>query len=130
MGSLEVLPAGSIPPDPAEFVGTRTLADLLVRLHDHADVVLIDSPPLLPVSDAMTLCSTADAVILVARAGEVTRGMLAEVHRLLASVPATKLGFVLTNSQVDSRYGYGGYYGGYASATQPSQAQTQRGPVR
>ena len=114
-GWLQVLPAGVIPPDPAEFVGAPALSGMLLQLRDLADIVLIDSPPLLPVSDAMTLSSAVDGLVLVARAGAVHRGMLTEVHRLLASVPATKLGFVLTNSQADSRYGYGGYYGGYTS---------------
>ena len=114
-GWLQVLPAGIVPPDPAEFVGTRGLAEMLLQLRDLADVVLIDAPPLLPVSDAMTLSSAVDGVVLIARAGAVHRGMLSEVHRLLSSIPATKLGFVLTNSQADSKYGYGGYYGGYTS---------------
>jgi polysaccharide biosynthesis transport protein len=120
-GWLQVLPAGIVPPDPAEFVGTRGLAEMLLQLRDLADIVLIDSPPLLPVSDAMTLSSAADGLVLVARAGAVHRGMLAEVDRLLANIPATKLGFVLTNSQADSRYGYGGYYGGYTSAEQTTR---------
>jgi tyrosine-protein kinase len=114
-GWLQVMPAGISPPDPAEFVSAPALAGMLLQLRDLADIVLIDSPPLLPVSDAMTLTSAVDGLVLVARAGAVHGGMLTEVHRLLASVPAAKLGFVLTNSQADSRYGYGGYYGGYTS---------------
>ena len=117
-GSLRVLPAGVIPPDPAEFVGTRGLVEVLAELRGQADVVLVDSPPLLPVSDAMTLSSAVDGVILVARDRALHFGMLVEVRRLLSSVPATKLGFVLTNAQADSRYGYGGYYGGYTSTPQ------------
>ena len=117
-GWLQVLPAGIVPPDPAEFVGTRGLAEMLLQLRDLADVVLIDAPPLLPVSDAMTLSSAVDGVVLIARAGGVHRGMLSEVHRLLSSITAAKLGFVLTNSQADSKYGYGGYYGGYSSTPQ------------
>ena len=125
-GWLQVMPAGIVPPDPAEFVGTRGLAEMLLQLRDLAEVVLIDAPPLLPVSDAMTLSSELDGVVLVARAGAVHRGMLGEVHRLLSSVPATKLGFVLTNSQADGKYGYGGYYGGYTSTPQaPTQGQTR-----
>jgi succinoglycan biosynthesis transport protein ExoP len=125
-GCLQVLPAGTVPPDPAEFVGTRGLAEMLLQLRELADVVLVDTPPLLPVSDAMTLSSEIDGVVLIARAGAVHRGMLSEVQRLLSSVPATKLGFVLTNSQADSKYGYGGYYGRYTStAKAPAPDMTQ-----
>ena len=129
-GWLQVLPAGIVPPDPADFVGTRGLAEMLLQLRDLADVVLIDSPPLLPVSDAMALSSAVDGIILIARAGAVHRGMLSEVHRLLSSTPATKLGFVLTNSQADSKYGYGGYYGGYTSTPQAPTPGPKRESVR
>jgi succinoglycan biosynthesis transport protein ExoP len=128
-GWLKVLPAGIVPPDPAEFVGTRGLAEMLLQLRNLADVVLIDAPPLLPVSDAMTLSSDVDGVVLVARAGAVHHGMLSEVQRLLSSMPATKLGFVLTNSQADSRYGYGGYYGGYTSTPKAPDPDTTQESV-
>ena len=65
-GWLQVLPAGIVPPDPAEFVGTRGLAEMLLQLRDPADVDLIDAPPLLPVSDAMTLSSAVDGVVRTA----------------------------------------------------------------
>jgi tyrosine-protein kinase len=129
-GWLQVLPSGILPPDPAEFVGTRGLAEMLVQLRELADVVLIDAPPLLPVSDAMTLSSGVDGVVLIARAGAVHHGMLSEVQRLLSSMPATKLGFVLTNSQADSKYGYGGYYGGYTSAAKVPAPDMTRESVR
>jgi Mrp family chromosome partitioning ATPase/capsular polysaccharide biosynthesis protein len=129
-GWLQVLPAGIVQPDPAEFVGTRGLAEMLLQLRELADVVLIDAPPLLPVSDAMTLSSEVDGVVLIARAGAVHRGMLSEVQRLLSSIPATKLGFVLTNSQADSKYGYGGYYGGYSSTTKAPAPDMTRESLR
>ena len=72
-GWLQVLPTGIVPPDPAEFVGTRGLREMLLQLRDLADVILIDAPPLLPVSDAMTLSSAVDGVLLIARAGAVRR---------------------------------------------------------
>jgi len=125
-GSLDVLPAGSIPPDPAEFVGSRGLSDLLLRLRDSADIVLIDSPPILPVSDALTLSAVSDGVLLVAKSGAVRRNMLVEVNRLLGSVPTVKLGFVLTNAQADGSYGYGGYYGGYTSKAPEGVSVAQR----
>ena len=116
-GWLQVLPAGVVPPDPGQFVETRGLAEMLLQLRDLADVVLIDSPSLLTASDAMTLSSVVDGFVLIARAGAVHRGRLSEVQRLLSSIPAFKLGFILTDSQDDSKYGYGGYYDGNASTS-------------
>lgn len=108
-GLLEVLPAGPLPPDPGEFVGTRALADIFERLRERADFVLVDAPPVLHVGDAMTLSSRVDAILVVTRLSVVRRGMLDELHRLLETVPAAKLGFVLTGADVEDE-SYAGYY--------------------
>jgi|1186.fasta_scaffold00542_3 capsular exopolysaccharide synthesis family protein len=109
-GSLEVLPAGTIPPDPAEFASSPGLADVLADLKERTDVVLVDAPPVLAVSDAMTLSATVDAMIVVARANLVRRPMMTELRRQLAAAPCLKLGFVFTDAEADEQYGYG-YYG-------------------
>jgi tyrosine-protein kinase len=114
MQSLGVLPAGQLPPDPGEFVGTQALAATLADLRDQADLVIIDSPPLLHVSDALTLSTAVDGMIVVSRIDVVRRNMLTELHRLLAMCSAPKLGFVLTGADhEEGGYGYGGYYRTY-----------------
>ena len=116
-GRLDVLVSGPLPPDPGEFVGTRKLAGILVELRDRYDIVLIDSPPLLRVGDAMTLSSRADGVLVLTRLNLLKRSMLRETSRLLDSSPAAKLGYVVTGSQREAgysgSYGYGQAYGGY-----------------
>jgi Mrp family chromosome partitioning ATPase/capsular polysaccharide biosynthesis protein len=111
-GSLHVLPSGPIPPDPGEFVGTARLTEILEQLRDEADVVLIDAPPLFHVGDGLVLSAKVDAVIAVTRMEVVRRPMIAELKRLLDTMPATKLGFVLTGAESEESYGqgYGGYY--------------------
>ena len=109
---LEVLACGPVPPDPGEFVGTRALADILERLRERADLVLIDSPPLLHVGDAMTLSARVDGLVVVTRLNVVRRRLLNELHRLLETCPAAKLGFVLTEAEIEEDYGAYGY--GYA----------------
>jgi polysaccharide biosynthesis transport protein len=118
-GSLDVIPSGPVPPDPGEFVGTQALADILAQLHERADVILIDAPPLLHVGDAMALSARVDALFLVTRLNVVRRPMLAELRRVLHACPASKLGFVLTDALLEETYGYAGYsayhqYRGYA----------------
>ena len=108
-GRLDVLVSGPLPPDPGEFVGTRRLADILTALRSRYDIVVLDSPPLLRVGDAMTLSSRADGLIVVTRLNAVQRPMLRELSRMLDSVPATKLGYVVTGSQREA--GYSGSYG-------------------
>jgi succinoglycan biosynthesis transport protein ExoP len=111
-GALDVLPSGPIPPDPGEFVGTARLTEILEHLRSHADVVLIDSPPLLHVGDGLTLSSKVDAVLVVTRMEVMRRQMLTELHRLLDTMPAHKLGFIVTGAEAEEGYesGYGGYY--------------------
>lgn len=111
-GALDVLPSGPIPPDPGEFVGTARLTEILEHLRSHADVVLIDSPPLLHVGDGLTLSSKVDAVLVVTRMEVMRRQMLTELQRLLDTMPAHKLGFIVTSAEAEEGYesGYGGYY--------------------
>ena len=114
-GVLEVLRSGPIPPDPGEFAGTHALEAIIGALRDRADLVIIDSAPLLHVGDSVTLSSKVDAMLLVARLNIVRRGMLNELHRVLETCPAQKLGFVVTGSNLEDGYGYGGYGYGYSS---------------
>jgi len=108
---LGVLPAGRLPADPGELVGTPALAALLGALKDRADLVLIDAPPVLRVGDALTLSRTVDALIVVTRLGVVRSAMLTELTRLLTASPAAKLGFVVTGGSAVEDLPYGGYYG-------------------
>ena len=110
-GHLSVLPAGFLPASPGELVGTEAVALILAELRGDFDYVLIDSPPLLTVSDAATLSTRVDALFVVVRLGLVNRSMLRDLARVLSAVPATKLGFVLTGVEAGEQYGYGRYAG-------------------
>ena len=104
-------PSGPIPPDPGEFVGTARLTEILEHLRSHADIVLVDAPPLFHVGDGLVLSSKADAVLVVTRMDVMRRAMLGELSRLLHTMPAHKLGFILTGAEDEEGYGYG--YGSY-----------------
>ena len=106
---LSVLPAGSAPASPGEFVGTTALGQLLDSLKGEFDFVLIDAPPMCVVGDAMTLSAHVDAIIVVARLGVANRQNLKDLHRELTASPARKLGIVLTGVDPKESYGYGGY---------------------
>ena len=109
---LGILPAGQLPPNPGEFVGTHALAETLAELGEHADIVIIDSPPLLHVSDALTLSASVDAIVVVAKLDSARRNILSELSRVLATCQAPRLGFILTGAEHDEayEYGYGGDY--------------------
>jgi non-specific protein-tyrosine kinase len=118
-GVLEVVPSGPLPPDPGEFVGLSALSEVLDRLRARADFVLIDSPPLLQVGDALTLSTRVDAIVLVARLDLIRRPMLTELHRALEKSPAAKLGFVLAGAELEEGYGYASY-GEYYTSSGPA----------
>jgi Mrp family chromosome partitioning ATPase len=132
--SLSVLPAGRVPLDPGEFVGTPALAEVLAEVRERADVVIVDTPPILHVSDAMTLSTAMDAMLVVTRIDVVQRNMLRELRRLISVSPAAKLGFVLTGADhEEGSYGYAGYYQGTESRDEPwttdSMSQTGSTPT-
>ncbi len=120
-GQLWVLPAGFLPASPGELVGTRAVANILDELRKGADFVLVDAPPLLAVSDALTLSTRVDALLVVVRLGIVDRPMLRELARQLDVSPARKLGFVLAGGTPSEGYGY---YG-----AQAPQEETTRSPI-
>jgi succinoglycan biosynthesis transport protein ExoP len=110
-GLLEVLPAGPIPGDAAELLDSRAMTELLRELRTRADVVLVDAPPMLPVTDAMVLSTKVDAVVVVARARLASRPQLVALGRALEACAAPRLGFVFVGGAADEVQEYGGYVG-------------------
>jgi capsular exopolysaccharide synthesis family protein len=112
-GGLTVLPSGSIPPNPSELLGSRNMSDLLVSLRKTFQVIIIDSPPLLPVTDAAIVAAKADGAILVVRYGLTKRQQVSAAVDALKAVDARVLGTLLNRTPtrgVDSySYGYGYY---------------------
>jgi succinoglycan biosynthesis transport protein ExoP len=111
---LAVLPAGDRPPNPSELLGSRRLQELLKLLTQHVDVVVIDSPPVLPVTDAAVLAQSVDGVLLVVDAGETRRGVAQHAVDSLRQVGANVIGAVLNRVSThkgDYYYYYHEYYG-------------------
>lgn len=106
---LLVLPAGPLPPNPAEMLGSPRMRSLLDELNEEADLVIIDSPPVVVVTDAAVLAPLTDGVILVVAAGEVNREVAQQAKSQLAAVRARVLGIVLNGVEEDVS-GYSSYY--------------------
>jgi non-specific protein-tyrosine kinase len=92
---LAVLPAGTVPPNPAELLGSQRMATVLAELAGRCDIVVIDTPPVLPVTDAVVLAAQADATLLVARYGKAQRSLVVEASKRLRGVGAYVVGSVL-----------------------------------
>jgi len=110
-GSLSVLIAGPRPPDPGEFIGSQRLRQIVDELAEMFDLVIIDTPPVLRVGDAMTLSTSVDGILVVTKLNVIRRQMLSELRQALAAAPAAKLGFIVTGSRDLAGYGYGYGYG-------------------
>lgn len=109
VGSLHVVPLGTIPPRAADAAFTLGLEQVLGRLAPRADLMLIDSPPLLRVGDALALTNYVDGLLVVTNLRTIRPSMLDELHRVLAECPAAKLGFMVTGAEVEGDYGYLSY---------------------
>jgi capsular exopolysaccharide synthesis family protein len=111
---LYAIPAGPIPPNPSELLGSPIFAGLLDRLvrEGKIDHVIVDSPPLLSVSDSLILASHLEGTILVVKAGQTARESLAEAMARLRQSRVPVIGAVLNAvSEEGHRYYYGRYYG-------------------
>jgi capsular exopolysaccharide synthesis family protein len=106
--NLVVVGAGRIPPNPSELLGSQRMRDLVAQLSQSA-LVIIDTPPLLPVTDAAILATRADGALIVTSAGRTTYDMLQKALDNLERANAHPLGVVL--NKVPRRGGAGGYYG-------------------
>ena len=110
LGVIEVIPAGPVPPAPAEFVRSKAVASIVGAMRQRADIVILDTPPLLPVSDARQLSTLADGVLIVARLDLLRRPMVADLGRALDVLTTRRLGVVVTGGR-ESTQGYTyGYY--------------------
>jgi receptor protein-tyrosine kinase len=124
---LTVLTAGTIPPNPSELLGSVAARKILDELRNRFDYVIIDSPPLLAVTDGLILAAQADGALVVVRAGQTKRDQLTHAIGMLNDVGATILGTVLTliPSRGGGAYSYNYYYGhAYGDSTSTSAAES------
>lgn len=112
--NLSVLPCGPIPPNPAELISSERMRLLLKELGQKYDHILIDSPPLINVTDPVILSTMVDGVILVVQAGRSTRDIVRRARQELGSVGAKIFGVVLNNLDI-KREGYDSYLSTYGS---------------
>ena len=108
---LDALTAGVIPPNPSELLGSERMQNVLQRAKEQYDYVLIDTPPVMPVTDALIVSRFVDGMILVIASAEVKVEMAREVKNQLVNAGANILGVVLNKVRSEHHgYGYGYYY--------------------
>ncbi len=118
--SLDLLPSGSIPPNPSELLGSEGMQRLLGELRREYEYIVIDTPPTLPVTDAAVVATAADATILVVRSGMTEEVPMRRAIDQLRRVHARIAGIVLTGITQRNDYHYSYYTYPQAGAARPS----------
>ena len=126
-GILDVLASGPLPPNPSELLASRPMAAMLQELRGHYDVILIDSPPLLPVTDAAAVAPATDGAILVCRFKQTARPEVGTAARALKAVAAPLLGTVFTMVPSSGAHAYGQSHNAYYRAQQSAAAPVRPG---
>jgi capsular exopolysaccharide synthesis family protein len=111
---LYVLPCGPTPPNPAELLLTKRFETVLGELARRFDRIILDSPPIQPVTDAVVLSKRVDGVVFVVRASKTLRDELRRSARMIRDVGGSIVGVIVNELDARDSYGYGGY-GGYGS---------------
>ncbi len=110
--NLDVLTAGPIPPNPSELLNSKRMLNFLKAVEPMYDLVVIDVPPLLEVTDTQVLSDKLDGIVLVVRAGVTQKAGVARAVEMLKISKARLLGYVLNDADSeDAAYGYGYGYG-------------------
>jgi len=134
--NLFAVSAGYIPPNPAELLGSPRMKQGLSLLDEYFDHIVIDSPPVLSVTDARIVSTVVDGVVLVVKGGETPKEAVLRTKRLLQEVHAHVIGTLLNNVDVHSAdyhyyskyyyYGYGKKYGyGYGAKLEKEEGVQQ-----
>ncbi len=104
--NLAIMASGPLPPNPSEIVSSKRSAEILRDLGSGLDVVLVDCPPVLGVSDPIALSQSVDAVVVVATTGETTRKEVRRTVDLLSKAGAPIVGTILNQVTAEDTYGY------------------------
>jgi capsular exopolysaccharide synthesis family protein len=112
--NLDVIPSGPIPPNPSELLGSARMDSLILQLREKYDIVLIDAPPVLVVTDGKLIASKCDGVVLVVHSKKSKRDMVRKAKEQLERVKANVLGVVLNGKRRSEREAFDTYYYGKA----------------
>ncbi|MFM8305244.1 MAG: polysaccharide biosynthesis tyrosine autokinase [Actinomycetota bacterium] len=131
---IGLVASGPLPPNPAELLASKRAVEVIEELDRRCDLLLIDSPPVLPVTDALVISGLVDGVLLVAGAGSSTKRGVKRSAELLRQVDAPLIGSILNGVQSKHEYGYAYgdnryYLDGASTAPQPAD-ETRNGRSR
>lgn len=129
-GRLRILPGAAPPPNPAVMLGSQRMRTLLAELSEQVDMVVIDTPGLLAVSDAIPLFSQVAGNVIVSRLNKTPKDAVSRAKQVIESAGGTVLGSVVTGAHAGGIYGYYGYYGYYGAQNSRDKEEAGNGRLR
>lgn len=123
-GGVDVLASGSLPPNPSELLSSHQMRSLLTELRGYYDTILVDTPPLLPVTDAAAVAPSTDGVLLVCRFKETTSDQVVRSVEALAAVSVDVLGTIFTMVPSSGPRAYAQYNSYYRTDTSKARDGT------
>ena len=108
--NLDLIPSGPIPPNPAELLQSKAMAQVIAELRERYDVVLFDGTPAIAVTDAAVMANQVDGTVLVLQAHQTPRDVAIEAKTLLDQAQARLLGVVLNGVRPQDQKNYQYYY--------------------
>ena len=127
---LQVLPCGQRPPNPAELIDSDAMAQIVADLKQRAEIILFDSPPVVPVTDALLLAAYCDEVLVVCEAGAASRPGVLRARQLLEQARAPIAGIVLNKIEPGKHGYYYEYYYYYGDGQEPRHRKRRALPRR
>jgi capsular exopolysaccharide synthesis family protein len=122
-----ILPCGTLPPNPSEILDSRKMRELLAKLKNEYDLVILDSPPLIAVTDSIVLSNEVDGVCLVIKSGRTSRDAVSKAKRLLENARARVIGAILNDINLKKMHAhYQDYYSYYAKSKKGSKRNTMK----
>jgi len=113
--NLRILPSGPIPPNPSELLSSSKMVELFTELKELADIVLIDAPPTIAVTDAAVMAAKVDGIVLVIDSTSVRPEMAQKAKELLVKANGHILGAILNRVEIEDEHAYYYYYYGSES---------------
>ena len=126
LDNLFLATSGALPPNPSELLASKKMEELLQKFRNEFDIVVIDSPPVIAVTDAVILSTKVDGTILVVSSGQTDKDALSRAHTLLDTVDSNLLGTLLNGVNVEGMYGSYYYYYYHHYYSKPGKKKKRR----
>lgn len=124
--NLFLITSGTVPPNPAELLGTQSFDNFLSIVKENFDVVLFDMPPVSIVADSLVICKKVDQVVLICAVGQTNKNMLLDAKKSIQKVGGKVAGVVVNKMPVSKRKEYVKYYSHYSDKLVPTD-ETRNG---